>query len=260
MSPAESVKIFEVLDPGASRLVYGGIAVFSAVSIVLGYLNSSEDALLVAIWVVGFGVMLPLLSHIVSAPVMRATLCWMVIGMVGTFQIYVVAAVFPRSPLRDAFGPVAPLSCGLRLIFDIDECANRFAPNVTRNAAWQPDGPDRLWLTQDGVAKSGFVYLQFGKEVTRGTSRTVADGLLAEGWAIPDAGSGGESVKNVPATNEVRFFNAEDESAARTLAADLSPLTGTPVEVRDFSRLYGLVPLGQLEIWLAETRPPGIDG
>jgi hypothetical protein len=265
MSPVETLKALLKLDPAAARLIYVGIAVLGAAVIVLGWLNNPADALPVAIWVIGFGMAVPLLMYMIKERTMRMTLCWMLIAMIVAFQVYVVAAVFPQSAIRKFTGPVTPLSCGVRLIFDLDECVRTFTRPIEGTAAYHPARPadeDRIWLAQNTtVPAHSRVFLQFGPGVDRTTTIGIAQTLVTAGWGVEGADLGGEAVKAAPDGNEVRFFHAGDEEAARALAQSLAPLTGnTSVTIRDFSRLYGLVPPGQLEIWLVEARPPGIDG
>jgi hypothetical protein len=267
MSPADTLTRLIKLDPGSARVVYAGLGLLAAATLVLGWQssgNSIAELLPLAGWITGLGVLLTMLSYIVKAPMMRATLCWMVIAMIGFTQIYVVSAMFPKSPLQVLTGPVAPLTCVLRLQFDVNLCLDEFAPITPGPSAFnmQVTGADtQVWLAQSSTAPAGTtVYLQFADPVSRDQSAVIGTTLFAQGWGMQGKDQGGEQVSQVPDGNEVRYFNASDEASARALATALEPLTGTPVGVRDLSRLYRLVKEGQMEIWLAEVRPPGVEG
>ncbi len=267
MSPADTLTSLVKLDPGSARLVYAGLGLLAAATLVLGWQssgNSISELLPLAGWIAGLGVLLTVLSYIIKAPMMRATLCWMVIAMIGFTQIYVVSAMFPNSPLQRITGRVAPLTCVLRGQFDVNLCLNELAPITgpsAFNASDRSEPDTQIWLTQSATAPAGTtVYLQFADPVSRDQSAAIGTVLFTQGWGIQGKDLSGEQVKQVPDGNEVRYFNASDEAAARALAIALEPLTGTTVGVRDLSRLYRLVKEGQMEIWLAVVRPPGVEG
>ncbi|WP_309663485.1 hypothetical protein [Tabrizicola sp.] len=264
MSAVDTLKNLIKLDPASARLVYVGLGLMAAATLVLGWTTSPDDILPLAGWIAGFGLFLTITSHIIKAPKMRATLCWMVIAMIGFAQLYLLSAMFPNSALQRITGRVAPLTCVLGGELDINRCLDDLVPVSDLSTLGPLDGTGhdtQIWLAQAPSAPPGTtVYLQFANPVTRDQSTIIGTAILAEGWGIDPVDLGGEQVSNAPGSNEVRYFNASDEAAARTLAAALEPLAGTPVGVRDLSMLYKLVKEGQLEIWLVDVRPPGIDG
>ncbi len=263
MSAVESLNKLIKLDPSTARIVYTGLGLLAAATLVLGWQTSPDDMLPLAGWISAFGLFLTVLSHIIKAPMMRATLCWMLIAMIGFGQLYLISAMFPNSPLQQITGRVAPLTCVLRGQFDLTMCVEALAPldPSAQNTGSSAADDAQVWLAQAPAAPPGTtVYLQFADPVTRDQSISIGATLLAAGWGVQAADRGGEQVKAAPDANEVRFFNAPDEAAARALASSLEPLTGTPVGVRDMSRLYRMVKDGQLEIWLSTVNPPGVTG
>lgn len=264
MSPVDVLKNLATFDPSVARIVYAGLGVLAAATVALGWSNGDGNAIPLAGWMVSLGLLLVVLGHIITVPLMRATLCWMVIAMIATFQLYIVSAIFPQSPLRSVTGPVAALECAVKLVFDVNECLKRLTAAET-----PPDtdtgqiraASEMLWLAQTASAPPGTtVYLQFAEPVSRTRMIEIGNALFASGWGVPDPHLGGEQVKEAPDANEVRYFNAEDAEAAQALATALEPLIGgMPVGVRDLSGSYGLVKKRQLEIWLREVRPPGVD-
>lgn len=264
MSPVDALKNLVKFDPSVARIVYAGLGVLAAATVAFGWSNGDGNAIPLAGWMVGLGLLLVVLGHIITVPFMRATLCWMVILTIGMFQLYIFSAMFPQSFLRNVTGPVAPLECAVRLIFDVNSCLNQLATAAIpqdADTATARGAPEALWLAQAASAPPGTtVYLQFAEAVPRNRMIEIATALSASGWGVPDPDLGGEMVKEAPDANEVRYFNAEDAEAAQALATALQPLIGgMPVGVRNLSRFYGHVKKGQLEIWLREVRPPGVD-
>jgi hypothetical protein len=261
MSPVDALKNLVKFDPAVARIVYAALGVLAAATVVLGWSNGGGSALPLAGWMMGLGLLLVVLGHIITVPFMRATLCWMVILTIGMFQLYVFSAMFPQSFLRNVTGPVAPLACAVRLIFDVNSCLNQLATADLLPDTANRNAPETLWLAQADAAPPGTtVYLQFGEAVPRKRMIAIGTALASTGWGVEDADKGGEQVREAPDANEVRYFNAEDAAAAEALAKALEPLIGgMTVGVRDLSRFYGHVKRGQLEIWLREVRPSGFD-
>lgn len=270
MSPLLALKNFIKFDPETARFIYAGLVVFAVGAVVIGFGVDQWAAAKVGAVAIVFALVLSLVMYIAKHPVMKAVLGWMLVVTFGYFLLCVTASIFPRGPIVHLVGPQPPFTCYLGLIavapVSVEECEARNAPTVAEiggngQSSWMPSGPDRLWFAQaSAVPENAKIFLQFGEAAKRDLAKSIAGGLLAEGWAVQGADLGGELVTAVPDANEVRFFKPEDRQAAIDLATSLSQLTGGEgVAVRDFSRLYPLAAEGQLEVWLGAA-PTAADG
>ncbi len=94
------------------------------------------------------------------------------------------------------------------------------------------------------------VYLQYFAGQVQ-TAKLVQAGLRKQGYAVP----GYEQVSSdkAPATTQVRYFHPEDKADASAVAAALGGLVPGNVSVQAIANPNGVVPSGQMEVWLVPS-------
>lgn len=268
MSPDKILKDLLDIDPRTARFIYGGLGVFAAAAIVIGFVSDVSDALWAALYILILSTVTAIVVRIVNDARMRATLGWISIAL---FSVWTLGLIESAVRITEKL-PYTP--CYVRILIEMPEvCENRLS-NITvvvggedtSNLLPQMTNAPRIWLAQLRVESSpaerapstaGSVYLQFGLPIQRVDVVSLGRELKKMGWKVEGAERGGERVRVTPDRNEVRYFHTDDSETARALAQSLYEISpSSPVYVRDFSRLGSYVPNGQLEIWLKQIDMP----
>jgi hypothetical protein len=266
MPPGEVIAKLLGVNRRFATFILTGLGVLAAAAIFLSYGVNIDDALIVAAYILVFAFVVTLLLAVVGDRRMRTVMGWL---MVGTFALF-IGGLFDATFQLSGRLPSTP--CYLRILVEPPlVCENRFATTTVVIGATDTgllrlpgSSPERVWRVQNRTEPDGTpippadpsatVYVQFGADVTRSQSIALTTALETLGWTVPDARRGGELVKRVPDRNEVRYFHPEDLASATALAHSFhAQFPGSPIYVRDFSRLFGFVPKGQLEVWVAEA-------
>lgn len=275
MSPQETLSRLLKVDPKIGTFILAGLALLAAAAMALAFGSNINDALVLAVYIMVFGLAVTVLTFISGQRVMRTTISWIAIFAFGGW----VAGLF-GSVLRIP-STLPPMPCYIRLPVELPEaCIARLTTTTTvigtpDNAAVAPGlmgGPERLWTVQDHATllppfapppQGLTVVMQFTDTVSRDATAALAGQLGAAGWTLSDGTAGGEQVAVGPDQNEVRYFREEDSAAAIQLAEELYARNpGAHIAVRDFSRLGSYAPAGLLEVWLNSLilTDPGVSG
>jgi hypothetical protein len=267
------------VDPKVGRFVLAGLTILACSALVVGYGINYNDAAFVAGYLLGFALAATLLVYITNNRPMRTAMCWIAILAFGLWTVGLFDSAFQITRR------LPPTPCYLRLPVELpDVCIARLSSDVAVIGSLTPAktlpfaaAPERLWRAQSGGTADqidsplplppapdgvGRVFLQFQDPLTRDVSTAIGTALNDLGWKVQSAEQGGEQVFKGPDRNEVRFFHDGDKDAAIALGEALHAQTpGAPVYIRDFTKLGGYAPEGQLEIWLHSLSPaPGTDG
>lgn len=272
MTPTDVFQKLLTTNKSVANFILAGLALLAAATIAVSWIGDNPDALFIAAYVLGFAFLVTMITYIVRNDRMRAVLGWVLTGAIILFLAGLIDSALGfsgRLPTPACYVRILwehPRSCEQRL-FPVIEVSQAAA--VIPAVAWRPadggperlwdiGGGERLWLAQDGATPRaepydvGPIFLQFGGDLDRETATAIAQRLTALGWPVQGGDKGGEMVKTVPTTNEVRFFDPAAMEAAIELARGIkAERPGADIVVRDFSRSGMIAPTGLLEIWLA---------
>ena len=260
-------KLLQV-DPKVGRFVLAGLTILACSALVISYGINFNDAAFVAGYLLGFALAVTILVYITNNRIMRTAVCWIAIS---AFDIWILGLFDSAFQITRRLPPTA---CYLRLPVELPEvCIERLSSDVIVIGALAPasapglsfgGGPEQVWLAQvdttvtltPAPAGAARVFVQFHDPVTRDQTIALGTALAAAGWQVEGAERGGELVGNGTDRNEVRFFQTADEAIAIALGEAIHALApSATVHVRDFARLGGYTPAGQLEIWLSDLGP-----
>lgn len=243
--PITALKTLAEVDKRVAAIVWGGLGVFAAAVIVVGWTGGGpETALQTAFYVIGFGALVSILS---SLPNLATTfLAWFLTLLFSVWAVLVFAQVVSDDKFTP---PLATYGC---LIFFLSEgcmetvaAASEPAVEFTRPAAANFTPP-----------LGNKVYIQFSWPNDREDIVALASALVQQGWNVQDAGRGGERLQSALGTFDVRFFHAADSEAARQLSIAVGAALGDGAEpsVKDLSetRFASAATPGQLEVWLGK--------
>jgi hypothetical protein len=263
MNPIDIIVRLLKVSPKVGVFVLAGIGVFAAGAIVLSFGSNPADLTNVAIYIVIFAALVTVLAFILNDGLMRTVICWIVIGAFGGWVIGLFDAALQVS------GKLPRLPCYITMPIELPEvCEARLAPAITEIGANRETrhlpgvgaGPERLWFAQvdevlpapPDLPDGSRVFVHVTSEIPSDTAITLTTGLAGLNWPVVDPETGGETVKEGPAQNEVRFFHVEDQENAVALAQSLHGLDPSQrVTVRDFTRLGSFTKRGLLEVWLS---------
>ena len=289
MTPTDVLqKLLEINKPVA-RLVFAALGLLAAASIAVTWIGGNPDALLLAVYLLGFGLLASVTAWLVSNPRMRAVLGWLITGSLALFLIGLVDSATGYS------GRMAVPACYIRMFFEPREaCEDRLSRKTAVTPETAPDVPAAapsaeaaapapaaaaaeappaeaaasapatisLAPAKPEIAQTaapipappphtGQVYLQFRPEIPRDRMMSIARILTGLGWTVPNGEDGGGAYDHAPAENEVRYFDAASEDAALRLARDLAGPGGVADVILADQTGTGLVAApGQLEIWI----------
>ncbi len=285
MTPADVLQKLLDINKPAARLIIAGLGLLAAAAIAVTWIGGNPDALLLAVYLLGFGVLVSVTAWLVSNPRMRAVLGWLFTGMLTLFLIGLVDSATGYS------GRLAIPACYIRMFLEPREaCEARLSrktsvtPDIAADvpavappadaaapaaaaeevpaAAAAAPAPATIAASPasasiaDAPAATppphpGDVYLQFRPEIDRDRMMSLARTLTDLGWSVPNAWIGGEAYDHAPAENEVRYFDAASQDAALRLARDLAGPGGVADVILADQTGTGLIAApGQLEIWI----------
>ncbi len=264
------------LNPQAAKFIAGGLIVFFGAAQITSMFSDLKTAITVAGLLLVFCCAIPLFQHMISNPKQRAVLSWAcIVVFIGLMGGYINSVLFQWG------NPPGP-KCYFRIITaqtSRQECEAEFSTTSStigsEDARLVPDlhprGAAKIWRAQmvwtvadygvDNPYTNGYIYLQFSDNVERKDAIRLSKALDATGWPIEGGEKGGEHVSNAPTDNEVRFFDKANEEAATALAQRLYELNpGTPIKVKNFSKLGRVGGRANLEIWLNKISLTGVEG
>lgn len=243
------------VNRNAAILLFTGIGVFAAISIVGTYEIDYTIALRVAAYILGFATASTVLSVVVDNTLIRSVLGWFVVGLFMFWSLALsISVVFQP-------GPLPPPYCLVYFLQDCDEVAEAIALKQEQRTGSPVIAVHPPPVEGDGVLANALavptaevpaqtVYVQFAGILTRDSVRTLMLTLEAQGWNVQGAAQGGERTNAAAGYNEVRF-SGDSRAAAQQLAAELERfnLTGRPITVVENPDIDA----GALEVWLSVT-------
>lgn len=247
--PLDFLKEWATKNPQPAALLFGGIACFAAVAVVLGFGIRFEAAIAPIFYVLGVGIALAVATRIVNNALMMNGLSWFVLGLgilwVVTFLAY---RVVPLSSTHSQ-----QLSCVVwfwidcRTIVDDDTHTNALPVPPS-----PPPPPPPVVVpppTATGIQPAKYqVLVQFAGVLTRDSVRGMMQRLKEQGWNVQGIAGGGQRTSTAAGTAEVRARES-DRAAAQALATAVqaSGLTAKPVEVKPNNSVES----GTLEVWIS---------
>lgn len=122
---------------------------------------------------------------------------------------------------------------------------------VTRGL--QADATNSPTRGLNAAGANSTVYIHFAGSFTRKEIVALAAELGNSGWKVQGKEQGGERLVSAYGLSEVRFFNQQDEGAARALAKVLNGLKlgARTVALRNLSNSKFKAAPGQLEVWIS---------
>lgn len=268
MSPLQTLSSLLKVDPKTGTFILTGMALLAAAAMALAFGSNIDDAIVLAVYIMVFALAVTVLTFISRHEKMRTTLSWIAIVAFGGWVAGLFGSALGVPP------SLPPMPCYIRLPVELPEACVARLSTTTRviggedNAFLLPqivpvDGPERIWTVESHIVPPPTdvtVVLQFTDAVSRDATIALTTTLTEMGWIISDGVAGGELVTSGPDQNEVRYFREQDSAAAVQLAEALyAQNPGTPISVRDFTRLETYAKSGLLEVWLS-TLTPGVNG
>jgi hypothetical protein len=240
--PLGFLKAWAKDNPQQAALLFGGIACFAAVSVVLGFGLRFEGIIAPIFYILGVGVALAIATRIVNDKLMMTGLSWFALGLgvlwVITFVVYKSA---PLSSTRSQ-----QLYCIVYFWIDcktnVDEDTRTAAPAST------PPVKSPTPVAANIQPSRYQVFVQFAGVLTRDSVRAMMQKLKEQGWNVQGVAGGGERKASAAGTSEIRFKDG-DEAAAQALAASVQTfgLTARPVGVKQNNTIDS----GTLEVWIS---------
>jgi hypothetical protein len=287
MTPSDVLQRLLDINKPAARLIIAGLGLLAAAAIAVTWIGSNPAAILLAVYVLGFGILVSVTAWLVTNPRMRAVLGWL---LTGTFALFLIGLVDSATGFS---GRMAAPACYVRMFLEPREaCEARLSRKTPVAPETVPDlpapapsadtpapaaaaeevpaaeaaapAPATIALSPAPAPASiaeapapaaashpGDVYLQSRPEVDRNRMLALARTLAALGWSVPNGESGGEAWDHAPIENEVRYFDAASHDAALRLARDLAGPGGIADVILADQTGTGLIAApGQLEIWI----------
>ncbi len=201
MMPWTIIEKLLLVDKKVALIILGGLGTFAAVAVVQAFKLDWNGSLLIAGYVVGFGVLLFLLSTIIDDQTSRTVISRFLTFIFMLFMSALfVGAVMPHATF------INPPSCLIRFWAPC-----RTPGGVIDNLVDQAQLPKPSTvppLGDVGALPSGIyhyrVYIQFAGEIKRGDVVAVAHELRAQGWNVEGANQGGERLAAGAYLNEIR--------------------------------------------------------
>lgn len=267
MSPLQTLSRLLKVDPKTGTFILTGLALLAAAAMALAFGSNIDDAVVLAVYIMIFALAVTVLTFISRHQTMRTTLSWIAVVAFGGWVAGLFGSALGIPP------SLPPMPCYIRLPIELPEACVARLSTTTRvigedNAFLLPqltpfNGPERIWTAENHIIPPPTdvtVVLQFTEAVSRDATIALTTTLSEAGWIISDGAAGGELVTAGPDQNEVRFFREVDSAAAVQLAEALyAQNPGTPIAVRDFTRLETYAKSGLLEVWLSSLTA-GISG
>lgn len=276
MEPIAFLQSVLKINRTGTVFIMTGLAVLAAAALALSWLGDGQNAITLAIYILGFGVLVALLSFIVTNPLMKTVLGWMFIAGFGMTMFVAVDSVMqitnkvPYPVCLRAILEKPPHTCMAEFDDGPGEVvvAAKTAPDPSITSqnnsvvAPAPAPPPNIELSVEeplvvmppsaSVQDPPRIFMHFVAPVSRETARTTATLLVDDGWAIEGGTEGGQEIAKGPSTTQIRYYSAAYADEAAALANSLSTaLNGTPVSVRDFSNSGLLAAKNLFEIWIA---------
>lgn len=267
-------KLFKV-DPRVARVILIGLAALAAVALVGSWNIDATTILPVVLWLAGGYVLFAFLANMPGwfGSLLGGLATLGFAAYVGLFGVQLVTQNRYNPPLMVAgcyFAP-AQQGCPLKVlppeergeivVAASEGGSSRDVPRegTAPGAIVLPDvgaapapaaGPSPPAAEPPGVDLSRLrVFVQyFGRTIEEGQAGRLVGRLADAGWPVsPDV----EALSSAFGLNEVRYFHAEDEAAARELAQMIPAMVDWVPEmrVRDFTHVSGARP-GLLEVWI----------
>ncbi|MET1111849.1 MAG: hypothetical protein ABWX67_10030 [Allosphingosinicella sp.] len=247
-SPIDALSQLLRLNKGAATILVAGLGVFAVVAIATTWVavGDLQTVGLMAIYIVGFGVVLIILANILQNPVFS-----FILGGFVTFFIVAIALAFFVSAVFRTQGIINPTYC---LVEFWKPCALSEAATLARNpsaadaAAIQPAEVRAASNAVVGVKPQNYrVYVQFAGLIVREDIVNLSRALLSAGWRIESPR--GERTSAAHGLNEIRYGRPEDEQAALALAKAVSAaeVGSRPLDIQ----LTPAVGDGPLEVWVS---------
>ncbi len=246
MTPVAVIETLLKVNKPAAGFILAGLAVIAASAIAVTLIGGNQNAMTLGFYIIGFAVLVTVLTFVVSNERMRAVLGWILVAFFALFMVGLVdaaAQISGRMPV-----PV----CYLKMLTeDPKVCMKNLTNKIAVTGPIQPTIAGVDTLTTPAIPDSGPVFLHYGTEIAPSDMAKLAQTLSIAGWPIDDPNAGGVLVKGAPTTNQIRYYDATSKKAAISLAAHISTSLGRQkVEVRDFSRSGLIAKPGLLEIWI----------
>lgn len=246
MTPVAVIETLLKVNKPAAGFILAGLAVIAASAIAVTFIGGNQNAMTLGFYIIGFAVLVTVLTFVVSNERMRAVLGWILVAFFALFMVGLVDAAAQISGRMPA--PV----CYLKMLTEdpkvcVKNLTNKIAvtgPIQSTTAGVQP-------TTTPKVPNSGPIFLHYSREVAPADMVILAQTLSDAGWPVENPKAGGVLVKGAPTTNQIRYYDDTSRRAAITLAAQISTVLGRQkVEVRDFSKSGLIAKPGLLEIWI----------
>lgn len=136
MTPADVLQKLLDINKPAARLIIAGLGLLAAAAIAVTWIGGNPDALLLAVYLLGFGVLVSVTAWLVSNPRMRAVLGWLFTGMLTLFLIGLVDSATGYS------GRLAVPACYIRMFLEPREaCEARLSRKTPVAPATASDVP-----------------------------------------------------------------------------------------------------------------------
>lgn len=285
MTPSDVLQKLLDINKPAARLIFAGLGLLAAAAIAVTWIGSNPAAMLLAVYLLGFGILVSVTAWLVTNPRMRAVLGWI---LTAAFALFLIGLVDSATGFS---GRLAAPACYVRMFLEPREaCEARLSRKTPVVPDTVPDLPAPapsadtaapaaaaeevpaaeaaapapatiaaspapvIALKTSATAvppPTGDVYLQYRPELDRARMQALARTLIDLGWSVPNGDSGGEAYDHAPVENEVRYFDAAARDAALRLAKDLAGPGGVADVILADQTGTGLIAApGQLEIWI----------
>lgn len=256
MTPIAVLTKLLAVDENTAKFIFGGIALFAAAAIVLGFHIDLNTAVRVVVLI------------LVGGFVVRALVAIPVGGLLYTVAGWILMIFFFLVLAAAVFGALFNPTTGL-LVLDTSrngaqtswlqgiECLVRPLQScvTVQDAVTAPaNNPVPVAPVQENadtaaVEKGKYtIYIQFAG-YQRGTIMDVARSLEGAGWIVAGRSQGGERLASAAGLSKVVYGQDSAKAAAEQLARDINQ-TGVKSDVK--AVLDPIIPEATLEVWIGQ--------
>lgn len=210
-TPWSALARFLKINPKAGAVLLGGLAVIAVAAIAVTWQVDVKSAGLMGSYIAGLGVLLYLLTIIVTDAIIKRVMAWFVsLLIMAVILVFFVSAVFPGRTV------IAPAACLVRFWERCEAVGDEIAE---RNYTPPPEVKSSIPPGRNQISFSQYrVSMHFAGTIRRQDAIATTTKLSNMGWQVVRPDRGGERTTNAVGLNEVRYSDLRDDEAAKALA------------------------------------------
>ena len=242
-SPISAITQLTQLNRHAATIVVGAIAIFAAIAIITSLKVDIETSVLVALYLVGMGALLVILSNIINDTISKY-----IIGYTITICFCLITICFVVSALFRDQGFVNPPYCLVRFWEKCDVIEDRITDSNSLTIDATTNIPPVIATDNTQVQPANYkVFIQFAGLITRESIKDLNKALKAGQWKVQS--DSGERTRAAAGFNEIRYKSESDKAAAQALADAITEarIAAATVVIKQVSAIRP----GELEVWIS---------